>query len=198
MVQITPQTSKLLLTTEEQILEKLVEENHPFRKLNKIIDFEKLIRPYRNLYSDIGAEGIDIIKGFKALMLQFWEDFSDREMEKALKENVAIKWFCGFQLLDKAPDHTYYCKLRKRFGAKRIADIFNNINELLREKGLFGDMFKFIDASAIVSKTALWEERDKALKNGEEKLNNLNVGKYAADKEAKWGAKSKHKGTVAN
>ena len=54
-------------------------------------------------------------------------------------------------------------------------------------------MFKFIDASTIVSKTALWEERDKAIRNGEEKLNNLNVGKYAADKEARWGAKSKNK-----
>lgn len=193
MIKITPQNPKLLLTTEEKILEKLIKENHPFRKLNNIIDFEALITPYRNLYSDIGTEGIDIIKGFKALMIQFWEDFSDREMEKALEENVAIKWFCGFHLLEKVPDHTYYCKLRKRLGTKNIADIFNQINGMLRAKGLFGDMFKFIDASTIVSKTALWEERDKALKNGEEKLNNLNVEKYAKDKEARWGAKSKTK-----
>jgi len=40
---------------------------------------------------------------------------------------------------------------------------------------LFGDVFKFIDASAIVTKTALWEERDRAIKEGEEKLNNKNV-----------------------
>ena len=134
MVKISPQNSKLFLTTEEKILEKLVKKDHPFRKLNEIIDFEKIISPYRKLYSDIGAEGIDIIKGFKALLIQFWEDYSDRQMEKALEENVAIKWFCGFQLLEKVPDHTYYCKLRKRLGAKRIADIFNQINEILRER----------------------------------------------------------------
>ena len=186
-------TIKLFTSTEEEIIEKLVREDHAFRKLNKIIDFEDLIIPYRKLYSDVGAEGIDVVKGFKALLIQFWEDYSDREMEKVLEENVAVKWFCGFELLEQTPDHTYFCKLRKRLGIKNIADLFNNINDVLRNKGLFGDVFKFIDASSIVSKTALWEERDKAIKNGAEKLNNANVEKYAADKDARWGAKSKTK-----
>jgi len=52
-------------------------------------------------------------------------------------------------------------------------------------------VFKFIDASSIITKTALWEERDKAIKDGEDKLNNINVKDYAADKDARWGAKSK-------
>lgn len=186
-------TIKLFTSTEEEIIEKLVKEDHAFRKLNKIVNFEKLIAPYRKLYSNTGAEGIDVTKGFKALLIQFWEDYSDREMEKVLEENVAVKWFCGFELLERTPDHTYFCKLRKRLGTKNIADLFNNINDILRSKGLFGDVFKFIDASSIVSKTALWEERDKAIKDGEEKLNNANVKDYAADKDARWGAKSKTK-----
>ena len=43
-----------------------------------------------------------------------------------------------------------------------------------------------------ITKTALWKERDRALKDGEEKLNNANVTKYAKDKDARWGAKSKN------
>lgn len=193
MVKCDNKINKLLLATEEEIFEKLVGQNHPFRKLNLTVNFEELIIPYRELYSSIGKEGIDVIKGFKALLIQFWEDYSDREMERVLKENVAVKWFCGFGLLEKTPDHSYFGKLRKRLETKNIADIFNNINDLLRNKGLFGDVFKFIDASAIVTKTALWEERDKAIAEGEKKLNNANVTKYAADKDARWGAKSKHK-----
>ena len=144
------------------------------------------------MYSSIGAEGVDVIKGFKALLIQFWENYSDREMEKVLEENVAVKWFCGFGLTDKTPDHSYFGKLRKRLGTQNIADIFNSVNTILRSKGLFGDVFKFIDASSIVTKTALWEERDKAIEHGEEKLNNSNVSNYAADKDARWGAKSKN------
>lgn len=156
MVNCSNKTVQWLTTTEEEIIEKMIDKNHAFRKLNEIIDFEALVSPYRKLYSSIGAEGVDVIKGFKALLIQFWENYSDREMEKALAENVAIKWFCGFTLTEKTPDHSYFGKLRKRLGTKNIADIWNSVNATLRSKGLFGDVFKFIDASTLVTKTALW------------------------------------------
>lgn len=181
----------MITTNEEEILEKMVAKDHAFRKLNEIINFADIVSPYYRLYSEIGTKGIDIVKGFKCLLVQYWEDYSDRQMERAVAENVAVKWFCGFELLEATPDHSYFGKLRNRLGAENIADIFNRVNELLRGQGLFGDMFKFIDASAIVTKTALWKERDKAIKAGEEKLNNANVKNYAADQEARWGAKSK-------
>lgn len=184
-------TPKLFTSSEEEMMEKLVREDHVFRKLNKVLDFDKLLNPYRKLYSDTGAEGLDVKKGIKALLLQFWEDYSDREMEKALQENVAMKWFCGFSLLEETPTYSYFSKLRTRMGARSIARLFNSINRELKKQGLFGNVFKFIDASSIVSKTALWKERDEAIKDGEEKLNNKVVNKYSADKEAKWGAKSK-------
>ena len=193
MVEQENKTISWFTESEEEIMEKMIKADHVFRKLNSIMDFEKTVSPYRKLYSTTGAEGIDVIKGFKSLLVQFWEDYSDREMEKCLQENVAVKWFCGFSLLEKTPDHTYFCKLRKRLGTKNIADIFNSVNEDLRKKGLFGDIFKFIDASSIITKTALWDERDKAIARGEEKLNNRNVEKYSADKDARFGAKGKNK-----
>ena len=192
MVKRENKTIKMITTNEEEILEKLVSEDHAFRQLNELVNFAAIVSPYYRLYSEIGAAGIDILKGFKCLLVQFWEDYSDREMERALKDNIAVKWFCGFELLEATPDHSYFGKLRQRIGAKNIADIFNKVNDILRQKGYFGDVFKFIDASSVVSKTALWKERDEAIKAGEEKLNNLVVAKYAADKDARWGAKSKN------
>lgn len=188
----TDKTSRLLLKTEEELFNTVIDARHPFRKLNQLIDFEAIICPLRDLYSDWGQKGIDVNKGFKALLIQFWEDYSDRQMEKAVKENLAIRWFAGFGLSEETPDYSYFSKLRKRIGPDRLSDIFKTINQELETQGLFGNVFTFIDASAIVSKTALWEERDQAIKEGEEKLNNANVKKYAADKEARWGAKSKN------
>ena len=192
MLKTKKQITKLFTSSEDEIMEKIIKEDHVFRKLNKIIDFEKQLSPYKKLYSHTGREGIDIVKGMKALLLQFWEDYSDREMEKALEENVAMKWFCGFELLEETPTYSYFSKLRKRLGTKNIADLFNKINKDLKKQGLFGDFFTFIDASSIITKTALWKERDKAIKNGEKKLNNHNVERYASDKDARWGAKSKN------
>lgn len=184
-------TSKMLFATEQEIFNRLVDADHPFRKITDILNWAELIEPLRECYSDLGRTGFDIEKGFKALLIQFWEDYSDRQMEKAVKENIGIRWFCGFGIVEETPDHTYFCKLRSRLGTKRIADTFNAVNAILKGKGLFGNVFTFIDASSIITKTALWKERDEAIKDGAEKLNNANVSDYAADTQAKWGAKSK-------
>lgn len=185
------QTLGMLLKTEQEVFDRLVEPDNPFRKLNKIINFKELVAPLRVCYSDLGQTGIDVEKGFKCLLVQFWENYSDRQMEKAVKQNIAVRWFCGFSLTDTTPDHSYFGKLRNRLGTERIADILKSVNTVLNGYGLFGNVFHFIDASAIITKTVLWEERDRAIKDGEETLNNAVVRKYAADKDARFGAKSK-------
>ena len=185
-------TNKMVLSTEEEIFDRLVDKAHPFRVLNKRFDFVKLASSLADCYSELGRSGIAVEKGFKALLVQFMEDYSDRQMEYALRSNMAVRWFCGFGLMEDTPDHSYFGKLRKRIGPKKLADIFDKTNEEMKKKGLFGEMFTFIDASSIITKTALWEERDKAIKAGEEKLKNAVINKYTADKQAKWGAKSKN------
>jgi len=184
-------TNKLLLSTEEEVFNKLVDKDYPFRVLNERFDFVELVGSLSDCYSELGRTGIAIEKGFKALLVQFWEDYSDREMESALRMNIGVRWFCGFGLTENTPDHSYFGKLRKRIGTERLVEIFDKTNRAMKKKGLFGEVFTFIDASSIITKTALWEERDKAIKAGEKKLNNAIVNNYTADKDAKWGAKSK-------
>jgi len=192
MQKYSEKTSAMVMKTETEVFDLIVPVDHPFRRLNSILNFSDLVCPLRSLYSDLGTTGLDVEKGFRALLIQFWENYSDREMERCLRENLAVRFFCGFGLTEETPVYSYFTKLRSRIGAEKLADMFNKINEQLRQAGLFGDVFTFIDASAIVTKTALWEERDEAIKNGEEKLNNTNVQKYAADKDARWGVKSKN------
>lgn len=176
---------------EAALLAKVIPQDHAYRKLNRFINFDTFAEDLQKTYSNLGQKGIPAVRGFKALLLQFWEDYSDRQMEAAVRENLAMRWFCGFSLTEKTPDHSYFGKFRKRIGTKHFADIFNFINEQLQKEGLFGNIFYFIDASTIITKSALWEERDRAIKDGHDKLNNLIVKDYAWDKQARWGAKSK-------
>lgn len=176
-----------------QLLEELVRADHPYRKIKEIVNFKGLVKPLHSLYNKKGAEAIAVEIGFKSLLLQFYEDLSDRELENALQENVAMKWFCGFSLTAKTPDHSYFGKLRKRIGTKKLAELFNRVNEQLRSKQIISDVFTFVDATGLSSKISLWKERDKAIKAGLEKLNNKNVGKYSADKDARFGCKGKSK-----
>jgi len=151
------------------------------------------------------------------------EDLSDRELEKFLIENNAAKWFCQFGLTDKAPDHNAFCRARDKIGTSRLSKIFRQLRDQLKQQGFISEVFTFIDATHLISKATLWKEWDeaiekkikaeKALKKSAEVaeklnkrtpteiiiaenlavLNNENIADFAADKEARFGAKSKKK-----
>ncbi len=173
--------------------EQLVAKNHPYRTILAAFDFSTLCREFRRFYSVKGAPAYDVEKGVKALILQFMEDYSDRQMERAVAENNAVKWFCGYELTDKTPDHTYFCKLRARLGTKSMERLFSFVKLQLASRGLVGNCFSMIDSSAIITKTQLWAERDAAIEAGEKKLNNALVSTYTADKDARFGCKGKDK-----
>lgn len=178
-------------TSGAELLEASVRENHPFRIMNELVDFDRSARTYRHLYSTTGTKGIPIEQAMRMLVIQWLEDYSDREMERSLQENLAVKWFCGFDLTDPTPDHSFFGKFRTRLGTKNLSELFQQLNDHFRSVGLIGDTFSFVDATGIITKTALWEERDKALSQGETALNNRNVTKFAADPQARYGAKGK-------
>jgi len=174
--------------------EELVRKDHPYRKLLSIINFTELCKPLRHLFKEnFGRPGFHIESGFAALVLQWMEDLSDRELERFLQENNAGKYFCGFSLSEKVPDHTYFCNLRKKIGTSELCKLFNMLGDKLKEKGLVTNIFTFVDASSMISKVGLWDERDKAIREGEETLNNKNIDRYAADKDASYGNKGKTK-----
>jgi len=179
------------MISQKDLFDSVIPSDHAYRKIKRLVNFDIIAKELLVKYSHLGQKGIPAVCGLKALLLQFWEDYSDRQMEHAVRENLAIRWFVGFSLTERTPDHSYFGKFRKRIGTKHLADIFNSVNEELRRQGLFGNIFHFLDASSIIAKSALWEERDKAIKDGHDKLNNLIIKDYVADKDARWGAKSK-------
>ena len=55
------------------------------------------------------------------------------------------------------------------------------------------EVFTFVDASHLIAKADLWEERDAAIKKKYAKLNNETLAKVAKDKQAKIGCKGRNK-----
>ncbi len=90
----------------EPAVKDLVRKDHPYKKLLSIINFSEFCKPLKSLYNEQkGRPGYHIESGFAALVLQWTEDLSDRELERFLQENTAGKYFCGFSLTEKTPDH---------------------------------------------------------------------------------------------
>lgn len=174
-------------------VEQLVPEKHTYRRLKSLLDFKSIAKAVKLPVSETGAIGYGRVRLIMCLILQFMEDLSDREFERFIAENNAGKWFCGFGLMEKTPDFTTMCKFRNLVGTKQMSRIFNEVKRQLQEKGHCTEVFTFIDATALVSKLNLWEERDKAITAGYEKLNNEVLPKVSTDPEAKIGAKSNKK-----
>jgi IS5 family transposase len=174
-------------------VEDFVSQDHAYRKLNALIDFPTLTKGLKKCYSTKGRAGYPVSTAFKCLLLQFMEDLSDRELERFLQENLAGKYFCDFKLDDQTPDFSYFSTLRKRIGTKNLADMFNQVRAQLKKKNIIKEVFSFVDATHLVSKVSTWNERDKAIKEGMEKLNNATIGKVAVDKQARFGCKNKNK-----
>ncbi len=174
-------------------LNKIVKENHPLRKINEMVSFGIIAEDFSELAKETGRPGYGVEIGIRSLFLQFYYDLSDRQLQERLHYDMALRWFCGFTIENETPDHTYFCRIRKVLGTERIAKIFRQINEKAEDKKIMRKVFTFVDSSAIKTKETTWEERDKAIAEGEEALNNKNVGDYSADKDARFGCKGKNK-----
>lgn len=170
-------------------LDDLVSQDHLYRKFKSLCDFSKIESELLAIESDSDHKGYGIFRLFLCLLLQFMEDLSDRELEGYLQENNSSKWFCGFGLQDSTPSYRVFSNARRRIGTKRLSNIFNILRNQLKSQGYMNEVFTFIDASHLVSKASLWEERDKAIKKKYDKLNNEVLPKLAKDKQANFGCK---------
>ena len=170
-------------------LDQLVSKNHDYRKFKAIFDFEMVEEELGKIESRNNYKGYGVLRLFKCLLLQFMEDISDRELERYLGDSNAAKWFCDFDLMERTPDYSVFSKIRKKLGTNLLSKIFAIFRDQLRAAGYMSEVFTFVDASYLISKASLWEERDEARKKKYDKLNNEVLPKVARDKQAKIGCK---------
>ena len=96
-------------------LSELIPENHLLRKINQMISFDfiyDLVAPY---YPANGRPSVDPVSMFKMLLVGYLYGIkSERRLVQEVQLNIAYRWFCGFELADKLPDHSTFSKTRLR------------------------------------------------------------------------------------
>ena len=161
--------------------------------MKKALNFERITKSVKIEAHELGAEGYGKQRLIMCLILQFMEDLSDREFERFIGEYNVAKWFCGFSLLEKTPDYTTICKFRNSIGTKQMGNLFHEVKGQMQAKNCCSEVFAFVDSCALISKLSLWEERDKAIAAGYERLNNEVLPNVSSDPEARIEAKSDKK-----
>lgn len=94
---------------------ELIPENHLLRKINQMISFDfiyDLVAPY---YPVNGHPSVAPVTMFKMLLVGYLYGIkSERRLIREIQLNVAYRWFCGFEIGEKIPDHSTFRKTRVR------------------------------------------------------------------------------------
>lgn len=160
-----------------QMMDKLIESSHILRKINAEIDFSFIDNATESLYStNRGRESIPPRQYFKMLLIKHLYDIqSNRKLVGAIQYNICYRWFCGFTLEDKIPDHSIFTTLKKRFGADTFEKFFNAILLQCITKGLVNSESVMTDSTLFNANASLdsMERLDGTTRNRRgEKLSN--------------------------
>lgn len=96
-------------------IEMMIPQDHLLRKINQIINFDfiyEILAPY---YPFNGRPSVDPVSMFKMLLIGYLYGIkSERRLVEEVQLNIAYRWFCGFELYEKVPDHSTFSKTRTR------------------------------------------------------------------------------------
>ena len=106
-------------------LSELIPENHLLRKINQMISFDfvyDLVAPY---YPSNGRPSVDPVSMFKMLLVGYLYGVkSERRLVQEVQLNIAYRWFCGFELTDKIPDHSIFHSAQGSFALCQLVPQF--------------------------------------------------------------------------
>ena len=97
-------------------IDMLVPEDHLLRKINEVIDFDFIDQKVEHLYClNNGRPGIQPQVLFKMLFIGYFFGIrSERQLIREIETNMAYRWFLGYKLTDKIPNHSTISQNRRR------------------------------------------------------------------------------------
>lgn len=112
-------------------LEQLVPHDHLLRKIENVLDFEFIREKVRPLYCENnGRPSVDPVVLFKILFIGYLFGIrSERQLIREVEMNMAYRWFLGYNLTEKIPNHsTISQNRRRRFSESNVyQEIFDHI-----------------------------------------------------------------------
>lgn len=121
-------------------IEDLMPQGHFLRKLEAALDLSFVCEETAPLYSKkLGRPAIDPVVIVKYLLVGFLYGIpSERQIERRVQTDIALRWYLGLDLFDRVPDHSTISQLRRRKPSFRkvFRRLFEEVVGQCVEKGL--------------------------------------------------------------
>ena len=139
-------------STEIVNLEDMIPENHFLRVIKNHFDWNFVYDEVEKLYSKVGRKSIDPVVLIKIHILKFlFNEDSLRRTYEALNYNLLYKWFIGYDINKKTPDHSTYSQNYKRKFCKLEKDllqtVFDKVIDLLIDWNCLDMTAVYIDST---------------------------------------------------
>ena len=96
-------------------LSELIPEEHLLKRIDELVTFDFIYDKLLSYYPTNGRPSVDPVCMFKMLLVGYLYGIkSERRLVQEVKLNLAYRWFCGFELCEKIPDHSTLSKTRQR------------------------------------------------------------------------------------
>jgi transposase len=154
MVKVDMQTKREQVQTRMMLLpplEAFIPEDHPIRRLNKVLDLSFVHETVRGQYcQDNGRPSIDPEVIVRLFLLQAIEGIVHvRDLIRQVHVNLAYRWFIGYDLDEKLPDHSTLSRALDRFGDKVFNELFVKSIEQCKASKLIEGRVLHLDATTI-------------------------------------------------
>ena len=133
-------------------LEEMIPQDHFLRVIEEYFDWNFIYEEVEKQYSIYGRPSIDPVVLFKIHILKFlFHEDSLRRTYENLQYNILYRWFIGYELNEKTPDHSTYSQNYKRKFSKLEKDIlqtvFDKVIELLVKYNCLDMTAVYIDST---------------------------------------------------
>ena len=139
-------------------LEQLVPEDHVLARVDRVLDLGWLREEVADCYCpDNGRPGIDPEVAVRLMLAGLLLGIvHDRRLMREAQVNIAIRWFIGYGLHERLPDHSSLTRIRQRWGERRFREIFQRTVRACLEAKVATAEVVHIDAS-LVRADVSWE-----------------------------------------
>jgi transposase len=132
-------------------LEEFIPEDHHIRRLNRVLDLGFIHEAVREHYcQDNGRPSIDPEVIIRLFLLQAIEGIGHvRDLLRQVAVNLAYRWFIGYDLDEKLPDHSTLSRALDRFGDEVFDKLFERSIDQCQASGLIEGRVLHLDATTI-------------------------------------------------
>ena len=135
-----------------------IPDDHILKRVDRVLDLSWLEQEVKECYcEDNGRTSVVPEAAVRLMLAGFFSGIvHDRKLMREAQVNIAMRWFAGYGLEDKLPDHSSLTRIRQRWGAQRFELIFKKTVEACAGAGLVSGETVHIDATLIRADVS-WE-----------------------------------------